>query len=370
MLLPLSNANANANANGNANANANATDHHDRTNRFDSPSPQQQQQQQQQQWIVFTAGVYGAGKSHTIRKLQSHGCFPSTTLQQQQQAHIRTTRHSHYNDNHNHNDNGCNDNDNGNGNDCNEPQQQQQQQQQQQEPPPPQQQEIPPPPPPTIRVDQDQIRRRLPEFDRYPARNDAGRSTQKEAGMVAELLTDAALDRGYNVLVDGSLKDAHWHLGYFERLRARQRQHHQHQQRRNLRIGILYVEASATTVGTLLQRIRDRERTTGRAVPIERLQESLQLVPSAVETLQHAADFFVEVRNEDEHQDEHEHEHEHEHRGDRNNEHDANGKTPPPPVAAPSSQSPPQWFSHGNDDEKSELEKTMLSERCRWIMGH
>ena len=27
-------------------------------------------------WIVFTAGVYGAGKSHTIKELQSLDCFP------------------------------------------------------------------------------------------------------------------------------------------------------------------------------------------------------------------------------------------------------------------------------------------------------
>jgi hypothetical protein len=38
--------------------------------------------------------------------------------------------------------------------------------------------------------------------------------TQKEAGYVAEVLTEAALKRGLSVIVDGSLQDVEWHVKY------------------------------------------------------------------------------------------------------------------------------------------------------------
>ena len=41
------------------------------------------------------------------------------------------------------------------------------------------------------------------------------------AGMIAESITDIALSRNQNVLVDGSLKDAAWYEDYFEKLRRR-----------------------------------------------------------------------------------------------------------------------------------------------------
>jgi hypothetical protein len=64
-----------------------------------------------------------------------------------------------------------------------------------------------------VTVDPDEIRRRLPEFQSYIQHNPerAGELTRKEAGMIAEILTNSALEQGMNVLVDGSLKDAAWH---------------------------------------------------------------------------------------------------------------------------------------------------------------
>jgi Zeta toxin len=118
-------------------------------------------------WAVFTAGVMGAGKSYTIRKLDEKGVFPLSQF---------------------------------------------------------------------VVVDPDAIRRRLPEFERYvqvtPAR--AGELTRKEAGKISEILTTAALQRGQNVLVDGSLRNSTWYLSYFESLREKYP---------HLQIGILHVTA-------------------------------------------------------------------------------------------------------------------------------
>jgi predicted kinase len=170
------------------------------------------------QWILFTAGVYGAGKSHILQRLQSNDCFPS--------------------------------------------------------------------PREFVAVDPDDIRRKLPEFAGY-AETSAGQHTQKEAGMIAEILTDVALSRGSNVLVDGSLKDAAWHEDYFATLRRKHLE-------RQLRIGILYVTAPQNEI---YERVQTRNRSSNRIIPMDKLEQSLKQVPASVERLKFHSDFFVKLFN-------------------------------------------------------------------------
>ena len=47
----------------------------------------------------------------------------------------------------------------------------------------------------------------------------AGLLTQKEAGLMAEILTHAALECGISIIVDGSLRDSSWYEGHFTELR-------------------------------------------------------------------------------------------------------------------------------------------------------
>lgn len=175
-------------------------------------------------WIVFTAGVYGAGKSHTIQKLQELGCFPPRSS--------------------------------------------------------------------FVGVDPDEIRRKLPEFSLYGP-DKAGALTQKEAGMIAELITDIALSSGKNVVVDGSLRDAAWHESYFQSLRSRFGSTN-NSSRQSLRIGILYVTAPTDEI---YQRVEQRGVSTGRAIPHEFLERSMKEVPAAIERLKPKADFFLHVHN-------------------------------------------------------------------------
>lgn len=90
-------------------------------------------------------------------------------------------------------------------------------------------------------VDPDRIRRYLPEFEMLIKLNpeQAGELTRKEAGLIAEVLVQVALDRGHNVLVDGSLRDALWYQNYFLQLRN---------DRPDLRIAILHVTAPRDSV--------------------------------------------------------------------------------------------------------------------------
>ena len=88
-----------------------------------------------------------------------------------------------------------------------------------------------------VQVDPDHIRHSfLPEFSGYVEQCPAvaGERTRKEAGMISEILTQAALHRGQNVLVDGTLREAEWYRQYFRYLR---------EQFPNLRIAILHITA-------------------------------------------------------------------------------------------------------------------------------
>lgn len=134
-------------------------------------------------WIVFTAGVMGAGKSHTIKQLASRGLFPLQSY---------------------------------------------------------------------VVIDPDDIRQHFPEYVLYAMQSPehAGELTHKEAGYVTEIVTAAALQRGHNVLVDGSLWDADWYKGYFEQLKKSYG---------NLRIAILHVTAPREAV---LARAKVRSENT------------------------------------------------------------------------------------------------------------
>ena len=91
-----------------------------------------------------------------------------------------------------------------------------------------------------VLVDPDEIRRKLPEFHVYVEHcpEAAGELTRKEAGMIEEIAVEAALRHGYNVLVDGSLRNE-WYEGYIQMLRKTYP---------GLRIAILHVTAPREAV--------------------------------------------------------------------------------------------------------------------------
>jgi signal recognition particle subunit SEC65 len=138
-----------------------------------------------------------------------------------------------------------------------------------------------------VTVDPDEMRRELPEFSMYIERTPekAGELTRKEVGMMAEIVTNFALEKGMNVLVDGSLKDAVWYENYFRCLREKYPK---------LKIGIIHVTAPTDAI---LERVNERAKTTGRVVPMEVLQRSIREVPIAVERLRHSVDYFLEIDN-------------------------------------------------------------------------
>lgn len=136
-------------------------------------------------------------------------------------------------------------------------------------------------------VDPDEIRSHFPEYHLYAAHDPerAGQLTHKEAGYICEIVTAAALQRGNNVLVDGSLKDYEWYEEYFERL---------HEEYTLLRIAIVHITAPRASV---IERAKNRAKDTGRVVPPDTLKLSLKQVPISVSKLASKVDFFCEIDN-------------------------------------------------------------------------
>lgn len=110
-----------------------------------------------------------------------------------------------------------------------------------------------------------------------------GYLTQKEVGYISEVLTYNALIRKKNVLVDGSLRDAHWYLEYFRKLRL---------DFPIIKIAIMHVHAPLHTV---LMRARKRAKVTGRLVPEELIIEAVQRIPESVSQLVPEVTLFSEV---------------------------------------------------------------------------
>jgi predicted kinase len=144
-----------------------------------------------------------------------------------------------------------------------------------------------------IVIDPDEIRHRLPEYTKYVRilPDQAGELTRKEAGLLSEISTQVALQRGHNVLVDGSLRDWKWYQEYFARLRR---------EYSSLRIAILHITAPSELV---FARASNRARQTGRVIPHTTLEESMIQVPESIRRLSSLADFYAQLHNNADHPD-------------------------------------------------------------------
>lgn len=136
-------------------------------------------------------------------------------------------------------------------------------------------------------VDPDMIRQALPEWDGYVAKDPltAAIKTQKEAGHIAEILGYKALRMRWNVIFDGSLRDVEWYKVYFQKLR------HAFP---GIRLMILHIQAEREAV---LRRAEERGKATGRMVPRELLESSMEAVPISVNTLAPYVDVAIKCLN-------------------------------------------------------------------------
>lgn len=129
-----------------------------------------------------------------------------------------------------------------------------------------------------VRVDIDRIRMLLPELDGY-VRHDrmtAGEMTQKEAGAIAEIATEEALMRGYNVWVDSTMKNEEWWSEEIGRI----------QKTFPHRTCILHVTARWPAVQ---QREARRGEVTGRRIPPRILEDVFRCRMTYAQACMHAS---------------------------------------------------------------------------------
>eukprot|EP00585_Thalassiosira_rotula_P019704 CAMPEP_0196201344 /NCGR_PEP_ID=MMETSP0912-20130531/4451_1 /TAXON_ID=49265 /ORGANISM="Thalassiosira rotula, Strain GSO102" /LENGTH=379 /DNA_ID=CAMNT_0041474987 /DNA_START=179 /DNA_END=1318 /DNA_ORIENTATION=+ len=138
-----------------------------------------------------------------------------------------------------------------------------------------------------IVVDPDEIRSHFTEYHLYAkfSPKEAGNLTHREAGYISEIVAEAAMKNGYNVLIDGSLWDYKWYQEYFKSLKEKYP---------ISRIAILHITAPREAV---FERAAHRAKETGRVVPTKTLENSLRQVPISVKKLAPMADFFAELNN-------------------------------------------------------------------------
>ena len=138
-----------------------------------------------------------------------------------------------------------------------------------------------------VYVDQDEIRRRLPEYSTYVLKSPfmVEAMTRKECGYICEILVLSALQAGRNVIVDGILEDPSWQVKRIKLLR---------QQYKYFKFGMIHVKAPREII---LKRAQKESIVTGREIPEEDLDIVLVDLPHSIDRVRPHIDFYCEIRN-------------------------------------------------------------------------
>jgi adenylylsulfate kinase-like enzyme len=126
-----------------------------------------------------------------------------------------------------------------------------------------------------VKIDPDMLKSELPEMAGYLQYDSESAATKlhRESTQMSDVLFEHSLSSNRNILVDGSLRDVDWYTQLFHRLRHEFPQY---------TLVIMYVSASTETIK---KRARVRAMVSGRAVPEDLLQQSIDQVPKSVEHL-------------------------------------------------------------------------------------
>jgi len=136
-------------------------------------------------------------------------------------------------------------------------------------------------------VDPDKIKELIPEYDTFKKEDPftAGSRLHHESGYIQEILVLLALKNGWNIIVDGSLKDHVWYSWYFGIIRS----HYP-----NYKLEIIYVVAN---VDIIWKRINCRAAETGRYIPPSVFQDNLEQVPKSIDVLRKLVDKIMSFVN-------------------------------------------------------------------------
>jgi hypothetical protein len=140
-----------------------------------------------------------------------------------------------------------------------------------------------------LKIDPDMLKVELPEMSGYLRVDPESAATKihRESTQMADVLFEHALINHIPALVDGSLRDVDFHQSLFKRIRS---------DFPEFRIAIIHVTANPVTIH---ERAKKRAEHTGRAVPTELLDASIEQVPRSIKLLSSDADVVFEISNDD-----------------------------------------------------------------------
>lgn len=138
-----------------------------------------------------------------------------------------------------------------------------------------------------LRVDPDDIKGMLPEAEAFVAQDRASASTRlhKESLLIAEVIKLAAIAKGCNVIVDGSMRSEEWYEREWARVRVQEPRY---------RIAILLVTAPQELVH---QRVFQRGMQTGREIPRSVIDDSISRALGTFFRLRPLADYAAHFDN-------------------------------------------------------------------------
>eukprot|EP00928_Gymnodinium_smaydae_P017109 TRINITY_DN16520_c0_g7_i1.p1 TRINITY_DN16520_c0_g7~~TRINITY_DN16520_c0_g7_i1.p1 ORF type:complete len:499 (+),score=49.04 TRINITY_DN16520_c0_g7_i1:37-1497(+) len=136
-------------------------------------------------------------------------------------------------------------------------------------------------------VDPDKLKSELPEVKGYTEYDPPSAATKlhRESTMMADILFEHSLEARANILVDGSLRDVAWYTQLFDDIR---------QTHPAYQLGIIHISADRSTI---IERAEARATASGRVVPMDLLNESMEQVPKSVEALSPLADVVAVIAN-------------------------------------------------------------------------
>jgi predicted ABC-type ATPase len=139
-----------------------------------------------------------------------------------------------------------------------------------------------------LRIDPDAIKEKIPEYAHLKAVNPSMAPTlvHRESTYIADLAFERALAQGKDVILDSSLKDTDHYRALIERIRKI----YPHYQ-----IEIVAVEASRNRV---LQAYEERAQKTGRVIPADQIDESIEKSMASVDALTNDVDRVLKISNE------------------------------------------------------------------------
>ena len=129
-------------------------------------------------------------------------------------------------------------------------------------------------------VDPDRMKNTLPEFkEQRMLRQNMGPDIKagaagyvhKESGYLAEIIQEIGFEKNLNIIVDGSLKDYSWNSFLMKKFK-----------KNGYKVEIIYVDAPSNTI---LKRVKDRARKTGRDIPQKTVLDNIKDVSNTVRML-------------------------------------------------------------------------------------